>query len=248
MQKIEAALQQAADPERAKNLQRFFKTGKGEYGEGDVFLGISVPEQRKIVQEHWRAASMTDVKNLLNSEVHEKRLVSLLILVEKFKRSSPGERAKIADFYLKNAKKVNNWDLVDLSAHKILGAFLLEKRGKKRQVLSSLARSKNLWERRISIISTAAFIQNQEYKDTLRISELLLCDEQDLIHKAVGWMLREVGNRDRKVEEEFLDRHAARMPRTMLRYAIEKFPENRRKFYLGKGGKGMKNSKNRAKN
>lgn len=212
-------------PERIKDYQRFFKTGPGEYGEGDVFLGISVPEQRKVAKKY--NLSFKDIQELLDSKVHEERLVGLLILM----RNKNKEGA--FKFYLANTKKINNWDLVDLSAHKIIGDFLLDK---DRKILYNLAQSENLWEKRIAIISCFAFIRGGEFGDALKISEALLHDDHDLIHKAVGWMLREIGKKDEKVLEDFLKKHYKNMPRTMLRYAIEKFEEGKRKAWL-RGGR-----------
>ena len=232
MKKLHKQLEEHSDSEKAKLLQRFFKTGKGEYGEGDIFLGIVVPNQRKIAKEAAERLSMENLQELLNSKVHEKRLIALLILIEKYKKAE--EKEFIFNFYLSNTKNINNWDLVDLSAPNILGDYLLEKGREDREILQKLAKSEHLWEKRISIISTFAFIRNQEFDDALRISELLLNDKHDLIHKAVGWMLREIGKRDLEIEENFLRKNSRykEMPRTMLRYAIEKFPEKKRKMYL----------------
>jgi len=216
-----------ANPEKAKLLGRFFKTGKGQYGEGDVFLGIMVPIQRKIAKKY--DLSLEEIQSLLSSKIHEQRLISLLILDAKFKKAAQEEKEKIFNFYLKNTKNINNWDLVDLSAPNIVGNYLLDK---DRKILCNLANSQHLWEKRISIISTAPFIRKNDFKDALKISEILLRDKHDLIHKAVGWMLREIGKRDIAVLENFLKKHYKTMPRTMLRYAIEKFPEKTRKDYL----------------
>ena len=261
-----------ANPQKAKDLSRFFKTGKGEYGEGDVFLGIMVPLQRQLAKKY-HDLDLKDLQRLLSSKVHEHRLTSLMILVLKFSKAKEKEQKEIVDFYLKNTKKINNWDLVDLSAHYILGKYYLKlpqtnvqgintntlsgaetssKRknhsrilytdikgkfredgfDKDKKVLYQLARSKNLWEKRIGVMATFWFIKNNQFTDSLKIAEILLKDKHDLIHKAVGWMLREVGNRDLKTEEEFLKKHYKNMPRTMLRYAIEKFPEPKRQAYL----------------
>jgi len=217
-----------ASTEVAKTMQWFFKTGKGEYGEGDVFAGLKVPTQRKIARE-FMDLSFTELKILLNSSVHEERLISLFILVEKYEKGDEKSKTKIFSFYLKNRKRVNNWDLVDLSAPKIVGKQLLEK---DKNILFKFAESKNLWDRRIAILSTYEFIRNKKYDPTLKIAKILLKDDHDLIHKAVGWMLREIGKRDLLVEEKFLKTHNKKMPRTMLRYAIEKFPETKRKKYL----------------
>jgi len=225
---LKKEIEKAGSPGQAEILQRFFKTGKGEYGEGDVFLGIKVPVQRSIAKKYY-GLSLLKIKELLKSKIHEHRLVGLLILDGKYKKAGAEEKENIFNFYLQNLKNVNNWDLVDLSAPNIVGNFLF-KRDKK--ILYKLARSENLWERRIAIISTFTFIREEEFGDALAISELLLNDKHDLIHKAVGWMLREVGKKDLEILESFLKQHYKKMPRTMLRYAIEKFEEGKRKSYL----------------
>lgn len=211
-------------------LASFFKTGKGEYGEGDVFLGITVPDQRRIARDA-RSLSLAGIRALLMSKVHEHRLTALLILVEQFRVAAAAGQGKIADFYLSHTDRINNWDLVDVTAPHILGVYLLDR---KRTLLYRLARSPMLWERRIAILATFAFIRENDFSDTLRIAKNLLSDNHDLIHKAVGWMLREVGKREPETAETFLEAHAARMPRTMLRYAIERFPQRRRAYYLKK--------------
>ncbi len=225
---IEKDLKELGNPEKAKVLSRFFKTGTGEYGEGDVFLGVVVPETRRVAKKH-KDLKLVELQKLLNSKIHEHRLAALLVLVEKYPKGDEKEQKRIFEFYLQNARKVNNWDLVDLSAPKVVGAHLLKKN---RAILKKLARSKNLWERRIAIVSTYAFIRDGDFADTLKISEMLLNDEHDLIHKAVGWMLREVGKKDQDEEEKFLKKHFKKMPRTMLRYAIEKFSKKKREFYM----------------
>jgi 3-methyladenine DNA glycosylase AlkD len=225
---IRRELQEMADPEKAKALQCFFKTGPGQYGEGDVFLGITVPESRKVAKKYSHVG-LEEIKALLNSAVHEERMVALLVLVQKYKDASGDGRAEIAKFYLDNLKWINNWDLVDLSAPSILGSFLMEN---DRSILYKLARSGNVWERRIAIVSTLQFIRSGEFDDTLKIAEMLLHDGHDLMHKAAGWMLREVGKRDASAEEAFLEKHCQAMPRTMLRYAIERFPEKKRVSYM----------------
>lgn len=215
---------------KAKASAWFFKTGKGQYGFGDIFYGVTVPEQRKIAK-HYAELSAGEIIKLFRSKVHECRLTALFILVNQYKRGDAKKRLQIVQLYLAHRKYVNNWDLVDSSAPYILGDHFL---GKNKKILYKLALSKNLWDKRIAIISTLAFIRADKYKDTIKISKLLLADEHDLIHKAVGWMLREVGNRSMKIETRFLDKYATVMPRTMLRYAIEKFPEVKRKHYLQK--------------
>jgi len=227
--KIQAELRKLADKEKAKLLQRFFKTGKGEYGEGDIFLGVVVPNQRKIVKQFWKETSLNEIQELLNSRIHEERLTGLLILVQKYKKSDLEEKTRIFDFYLKNKHNINNWDLVDLSAPNIVGDFLINL---DKSILYNLAKSDNLWSKRISIIATAAFIRNNQFKDTIKISEILLKDSHDLIHKAVGWMLREIGKRNQEQLEIFLRKHYKDMPRTMLRYSIERLEENKRLKYL----------------
>lgn len=221
-------LEAVSNQEKARFLQRFFKTGKGEYAEGDLFLGIVVPVQRKIARQY-KYLSFSELKRLIHSRYHEERLITLLILIEKFRKSDEIERSRIVKFYLDNRKGINNWDLVDLSAPKILGEYMLDK---KRDILYEFAKSNNLWEKRIAILTTFTFIRNKDFEDCLKISELLIQDKHDLIHKAVGWMLRELGKMDLKSEEKFLKLHYKSMPRTMLRYAIEKFPEKKRKAYL----------------
>ena len=213
-----------ADPAKARVMQGFFKTGPGQYGQADVFVGIAVPQSRLIAKKYAQLP-LADVKQLLQSEIHEERLVALLILIGKYR----GDPEKIARFYLANLDRVNNWDLVDVSAPGILGAHLLDR---DRAVLYGLARSKVVWERRVAIISTLAFIRRGEFADTLKIAKMLLSDRHDLMHKAVGWMLREVGKRDLATEEEFLQRHCKSMPRTALRYAIERLPEQKRRTYM----------------
>jgi 3-methyladenine DNA glycosylase AlkD len=222
-------LKKSANPEKAKIYQRFFKTGKGEYGEGDVFLGLTMPQQRAIIKKY-TDLSFADLQTLLNSKFHEYRMAALLILNAKYKKTKKDnlEKRRIYEFYMKNTKNINNWDLVDLSAPNVPGAFLL-KEGT--DTLRILAKSNNLWEIRIAIISTAAFIRNGKLGETLAIAEMLLHDEHDLIHKAVGWMLREVGKKNKNVLEIFLTSRNKEMPRTMLRYSIEKFsPEERKKW------------------
>ncbi len=228
LKEIRKELKKEANKEQAVILQRFFKTGKGEYGEGDKFYGIKVPVQRRIARKH-RDISLKEIQGLLNSPVHEERLVSLFILVDQYSKGDDKTKEKLFHFYLKNTKKINNWDLVDLSAPKIVGAHLLNR---DKGILFKLAVSSNLWEKRISILSTYTFIKARYFKTTFRIAEILLNDDHDLIHKGVGWMLREAGNQNLDEEEKFLKKYYKQMPRTMLRYAIEKFPERKRKAYL----------------
>ncbi len=225
---LKKELKSYSSPQAAEILQRFFKTGPGEYGEGDRFLGIKVGPLRKIAKKY-SVLELKDVKKLLHSQAHEERLVALFILIHQFDRGEEDLRRKIFNLYLKNTKYINNWDLIDLSAPKIIGVYLFNK---PRDVLYKLAKSKSLWERRISILSTFYFIREKDFKDTLKVSKILLNDEHDLIHKAVGWMLREVGKRCLETEEKFLKKHYQKMPRTMLRYAIERFPETKRQAYL----------------
>jgi len=225
---IKKEIKKHSNPGQAAILQRFFKTGKGEYGEGDIFYGIKVPEQRKIAKQ-FKDLSFTDLRSLLKSKIHEERLIAAFILVGQYKKGDDKKKKAVFDFYLKSKKGINNWDLVDLSAPQIIGEHLLDK---EKDLLYKFAHSKNLWEKRIAVLSTFTFIRNHFFEDTLNISEILLNDKHDLIQKAVGWMLREIGKRDLITEEEFLQKHYKKMPRTMLRNAIEKFPEEKRKAYL----------------
>lgn len=228
LEDIRKELREHADESHAKTLQRYFKTGPGEYGEGDRFLGVRVPAVR-LVARKYRDFHLSGVLILLRSSIHEERLLALIILTKKYHNGDAGRREEIFRIYLDNTQHINNWDLVDTSAEHIIGAHLFNR---SRKQLYELARSENLWDRRITIMSTFHFIRNDEFDETLKIAEILIADREDLIHKAVGWMLREIGKRDRNVEEEFLKRHYHRMPRTMLRYAIERFPEDLRKDYL----------------
>ena len=225
---IKNEMRKLANKEIAEHSQRFFKTGKGQYGEGDIFLGIRVPVLRKIAKK-FRRISLAEVSKLLESKFHEERLLSILMLVNLFKSGDEDDQELIYELYLDKTKFINNWDIVDISAGNIVGAFLFEK---DKAPLYRLVFSENLWERRIAIVATFYFIRNDEFDDTLKIAEILFTDKEDLIHKAVGWMLREVGKRVIEIEEEFLEEHYLKMPRTMLRYAIERFPETRRKMYL----------------
>jgi len=221
-------LRSVADREHAAVLARFFKTGPGEYGEGDVFLGIRVPVMRKVAKEFARLA-LPELGSLLHCEFHEARTLALVIFVSQSEKGDEAAKKQIYDLYLANTRWINNWDLVDVSAPQIVGGYL-ERRSRK--PLDRLAKSASLWERRISIVATHWLIRHGEFTDTLRIAAKLLADQEDLIHKAVGWMLREVGKRDVAALEAFLAEHGQVMPRTMLRYAIERFPETKRRAYL----------------
>ncbi len=217
-----------ADPSRALKLQRFFKTGPGEYGEGDRFLGIRVPDTRRVARKY-RDIPLKEVVTLLHSAFHEERLAALILLVHQYQKGSLAEQTSIYNTYLENREFINNWDLVDTSAEHIVGAYLKDR---SRDPLYGLAQSASLWERRIAILATFCFIKSGEFDETLKIAESLLHDKEMLIHKAVGWMLREVGKRNERVEVLFLDRHHRHMPRTMLRYAVEKFPDEIRRRYV----------------
>ncbi len=229
IESLKADLEKLKNPQKAKSLQRYFKTGPGEYAEGDIFYGLTVPQSREIAKKYFSLISLPKIQFLLKSEIHEERLIALEILNFKYENSSEQEKSKIINFYLKNTKNINNWDLVDTSAPYLLGDFLLDK---KKLILYDLANSNNLWEKRIAIISTFAFIKENQFQDTLRISEILLQDKHDLIQKAVGWMLREIGKKDINALQDFLKYHYKIMPRTTLRYSIEKFPEETRLKYL----------------
>jgi 3-methyladenine DNA glycosylase AlkD len=229
---LQKTIKKQANAKKAKNCLWFFKTGKGEYGEGDKFLGISNPKIHQIVKDFFGDLNLNDLGKLIQSKFHEERLIALLILVLKFQKGNLINKKDVYNFYLKHTKYINNWDLVDLSAYKIVGAYLFDKN---RNVLYKLTKSQSLWERRISIISTFYFIQKKDVKDALAIAEILVNDKHDLIQKAVGWMLREIGKRSGEaVEERFLKKHYKTMPRTALRYAIERFPESKRQFYIGR--------------
>jgi 3-methyladenine DNA glycosylase AlkD len=230
-QDVRRELRSLGSPESAAFAARYFKTGPGQYGAADIFLGIRAPAIRRVVRAY-RSLSHAQVLILLRSRVHEDRLVALLILVEQYARAGSTRRHEIYETYLANTQHINNWDLVDASARHIVGAHLL---GGDRSMLDRLARSSSLWERRISIIATFAFLRAGEIDDTLRIAHLLLDDREDLIHKAVGWSLRELGKRDVRALERFLEEYIEHMPRTTLRYAIERFPEKKRLAYLGRG-------------
>lgn len=230
--KVLAELRNAASPAQAENLARFFKTGKGEYGEGDLFLGVTVPQQRAVVKKYWKDIALLDVQNLISSKFHEARLTALLILVEQYQKTDDLGKLAIYNFYWHNVEFINNWDLVDLSAPKIVGDFLLRQRDVKK-FLRVWLKSKNLWIRRIAVLATFTFLRVGRGEETLFVAKNLLRDKHDLIHKAVGWMLRELGKRlGVKNLTDFLDDNAKQMPRVMLRYAIEKLTNKQRKFYL----------------
>lgn len=223
-------LEAASIPEKAEFFPKFFKSGTGEYGEGDQFLGVNVPKQRKIAKKYWEEIPENELQELIHSPYHEVRLTSIFMLVLKFeKSSSSAEKERWVNFYLKNKAGVNNWDLVDSSAFQILGAWLFDKN---RALLFDLAKSTNLWDQRISIMSTFYFIKRNDFQTTFLLAEMLLNHPHDLIHKAVGWMLREVANRKIDLTREFILKHINKMPRTTLRYAIEKFEEEERKGIL----------------
>jgi 3-methyladenine DNA glycosylase AlkD len=230
VEKIEFELKQLSNSKKGKDLYQFFQAFPGGYGEGDQFLGVTVPLQRAVSKKYYREITLKEIENLLTDPVHEHRLTALFMLILKFQQmKDKTECEKIVELYLKKIKHVNNWDLVDSSAHLILGPWLFER---DRKILYEFADSKNLWVQRIAVLTTYHFIRNNQYKDTLRLAETLLNHKHDLIHKAVGWMLREIGNRDYDTEYGFLVKHYKMMPRTMLRYSIEKFPEDVRQAFL----------------
>ena len=226
-------LEKLKNPDKAKILSRFFKTWKWEYGEWDKFLWIPVPPQREIAKKYYEKCSLDDIEKLLKSEYHEVRLTGLLILCYKYelatKKKISNEQKNIIDFYLSHLEYSNNWDLVDLVCYKILWNYILDK---DRKILYELANDENMWKQRVAMVSTMSFVKKWQFNDTLKISEILLNHKHDLIHKAVGWLLREVWKKDEKVLKDFLDKYANKMPRTMLRYAIEKLSESERKYYL----------------
>ncbi len=230
MKSIHEEFKKMSDQEHAIQLQKYFKTGKGEYGEGDQFLGLRVPTVRKIAKK-FNTLSIDEAEKFLQSPYHEERLFALFILIDLFKKGNEEDKKKIHELYLKNTKFINNWDLVDASAGPIVGVYLFKR---DKEPIYTLTQSENLWERRIAIMATSYFIIHNQFSDTLKIAEMLLNDKEDLIHKAVGWMLREIGKRNLEIEESFLKKYYQNMPRTMLRYAIEKFPEEKRKSYLKK--------------
>lgn len=225
LEKLKRELNSIADKETAEKLNKYFKTRKGEYGYGDKFIGIKVPILRKITAKY--SFNERELEELINSEIHEFRMAALTILVREYKKSK--DKESLIKFYLRNTKNINNWDLVDLSASQILGDFLIQRN---REVLYRLVKSKSLWERRIAIVSTFAFIRKNDLQDAIKLSEILLEDNHDLINKAVGWVLREVGKKDKKLLEGFLEKYKIKISRTTLRYAIEKFDKEKRDYYM----------------
>jgi 3-methyladenine DNA glycosylase AlkD len=227
---IKNELKKIADKDKAKQLSGFFKTGKGQYGEGDIFIGITVPAQRKIAKLFYDT-DLIELKKLLDDPIHECRLTALLILIENYRRADENNKQMIVEFYLSRTSSINNWDLVDLSSHQIIGNYYFTR---DRDILYKLVKSGNLWEQRIAVVSTYHFIKNNDFNEIIKFSEMLLDHKHDLIHKAAGWMLREAGKMDLSVLIKFLDKHHKVMPRTMLRYAIEKLDESDRKKYMAK--------------
>ncbi|MDP3728373.1 MAG: DNA alkylation repair protein [bacterium] len=230
MHPLEKDLLSLKNEEKAKIYADFFKTGKGQYGEGDIFLGITVPQQR-IIAKKYLSLNFKDLEYFLKNPTHEYRFTSLVILTEQFKKANEKEKKKIFDFYIKQRKYINNWDLIDCTTPNIVGAYLFDK---DKTILYKFAKSSSMWEHRIAILATLYFIKKNKFKETLEIAEILLNDKHDLIHKATGWMLRELGKKDQIIEEEFLQKNYKIMPRTMLRYAIERFPEEKRSLYMQK--------------
>ena len=228
LQEIKQTLQSLADKKTAEHSQRFFKTAKGEYGEGDIFLGIRVPVIRKIALQY-KHLPLSNILSLLKSKYHEQRLLAVIMLVNKYKTANTKETETIFTIYIDNTKYINNWDLVDVSAPNIIGAHLYKRN---RKLLYDFANSTDLWKKRIAILATLYFIRNNDFKDCLKLCEILLTDPHDLIHKATGWMLRETGKKHLPTEQAFLDKYASIMPRTMLRYALEKLPPAKRKHYM----------------
>ena len=231
MSNLKQAILNLTNPERAIGTARFFKTGEGQYGEGDIFIGVSNPQVQAVVKKFYKNMEIAEVQDLINDKIHELRFAGLLVLVAQYQKASKNQQQTIVDFYLKNLSQINNWDLVDCSAYKILGKFLLDK---DRQILYNLAETGHLWSERVAVVSTMELIRNGQFTDIFRLSERFLTHPHDLMHKACGWMLREVGKRDELALEEFLDEHLPKMPRTMLRYAIEKMEEKKRLGYLKK--------------
>jgi len=231
LRQVRQLLRATASAADAVFLQRFFKTGPGEYGEGDKFLGVRVPATRQVVKQ-CGGLPLEDARTLLHSKYHEERLLALLILVRRFERGDEAMKQRVFELYLSETRHINNWDLVDQSAPNIPGKWLLER---PRDLLTQMAKSQHLWDRRIAVLATFTFIRHSQFEDSLRLGEALLRDPHDLMHKACGWMLREIGKRDEAVLEGFLEEHAAAMPRTMLRYAIERMPEARRRAWMETG-------------
>jgi 3-methyladenine DNA glycosylase AlkD len=229
MSSLKQSILQLANPERAIGTARFFKTGEGQYGEGDIFIGVSNPQVQVEVKRFYKIMQISEIQELINDKIHELRFAGLLVLVAQYQKAHKNQQQIIVDFYLKNIHQINNWDLVDCSAYKILGKFLLDK---DRQILYDLAETEHLWSERVAVVSTLEFIRNGQFSDIFRLSEKFLTHKHDLMHKACGWMLREVGKRDELALEEFLEEHLHKMPRTMLRYAIEKMEEKKRLGYL----------------
>lgn len=227
---IKKELKKLADKEKSVKLSGFFKTGKGQYGEGDVFIGITVPDQRKTAKLFYDTG-LSEIEKLLDDPIHECRLTALLILIQKYSKADETEKKDIVDFYLSKTSKINNWDLVDLSAHQIIGNYYFNR---DREILYKLAKSSSMWEQRIAVVSTYYFIKRNDFKEILAFSEMLLDHKHDLIHKATGWMLRETGKMDLSVLKKFLDKHHKVMPRTMLRYAIEKLDDQERIIYMAR--------------
>lgn len=230
---IEKELLNLKNDSNAKILKRFFKTGANEYGEGDIFLGIKVPIIRNVCSKYY-VLNFEKIQKLLESKYHEFRFSALIILINNFEKGSVEDKKNIFNFYLKNIKYINNWDLVDLSSHKIIGNYIFNYSRRNIKILYTLSKSEDLWERRISIISLFYFIKNNEFSDSLKICEILINDKEDLINKACGWMLREIGKRDLKILYDFLDKYANIMPRVELRYSIERLEEEIRLKYLNK--------------
>jgi 3-methyladenine DNA glycosylase AlkD len=229
--RLQHELRLLADPEQAANLCWFFKTERGEYGEGDIFLGVRTPLWRELIRAY-RGMPPAEIGKLLESPIHEERSCALALLTDVYEKGDAVRKKEIYDYYLRKRARVNNWDLVDLSAPRIIGAYLLDKSEKERAVLYDLVRSESLWDRRIAMLATFAFIRDGQYEDTLRMAAMLLDDGEDLMHKAAGWMLREVGKHDPDEERRFLDEYHTVMPRTMLRYALEKFDRQEREKYM----------------
>jgi len=230
LQAIKQELQALADPQTAQHSQRFFKTGKGEYGEGDIFLGIRVPVIRQLAKKH-QQLPLDKIESLLHSNFHEQRLLALIMMVNLYKKSDTSTQQQIFNSYINNVQYINNWDLIDTTTPHIIGAYLFDKN---RQILFDYAKSDNLWQRRIAVLACFYFIQLEDFSDFIKIAEMLVDDQQDLIHKAVGWMLREAAKRQLSITMNFLDQYAASMPRTMLRYALERFPADLKKEYMAK--------------